>query len=725
MAESGHDLERGRGPVRAIRSASRSPVLREVGRVAPVRPSLPAALRALVATGVPLLAAYLLGEPGLVWAATGGFVGALVDAGGSYRARAANLGAVALAGAAAGALGAALGHSLPLAVLGMLLWGGAGAFLRVYGSVGTNAGLTSSVTFAVSLAMPVGAGEALARGGWLLAGGAWAAALVLLIWPLRPHLPVRAAVARCYRALGAYADEIARLAERGGGEHGAAGRGFDAVRQALEEGWSAFGARARWSARGRRTASTERLLVLLEAVDRMLGALFPLADVVERLPDAPPRASLVRAARELAEFASALAPAVARGGRGAPPPPTWSPLELEAAASEEERAALRHAEELVGTLREFANGAAEVVAGASRPPGSVPPPQAARGPGEWLRPVREHLSGESVLLRHALRVGVTAAVGVALSAALRLEHGHWVTLTILFILQPSGGLTLVKGMQRVVGTVLGGVVAALVPRVLLDPAALLAAVALLAAAAVATFRVNYAVFAFFVTPTFVLLAELQAGTWDLAGTRVVDTLIGGALAVAGARLLWSVPERRSFPGHAAAALRAVSDYLRAVARGGGEAAEALAARRRLGLAIIEASESFQRLTLEEGGEPRAVEAQHAVVVYLRRLGSAAVALGTAPPADPAERAVGRRFAATAAEALSSLAEAVAEGRAPPPLPPLLGPELRSGPVRLQLERLDRPIRVLHDAAAATASAGPRAAAPGRSRASRTRSSPGT
>lgn len=668
--------------------------------MAGVRPSVSGAVRAALATGVPLLAAHALGEPGLVWMAIGGFIGALVDRGGSYGERARNLAAVSLGSAVAGAVAALAGHSAVLAVPGMLIWASAASFLRVYGVAGANTGLTSSVTFAVSLAMPLLPAAALARGGWLLAGGAWAALLALAFWPLRPLLPARSAVGRCYRALAAYAREIAEWAEREPGEHGVAGRGFDGVRQALEEARGTLG--SGWDGRGERGAAAEQLLVLLETAEQMLGSLVALSDVAERLPGGPCRPAVAGALREVGGYVDALAGGI--GGRGAPPVPRLGARESCAASQPEERAALTHADDLLRTLREFADGARETLEG-GRPASGTEPARDERGRGAWLDPLRDNLSADSVLLRHALRVGVTAALAVAISRGFRLEHGHWVTLTVIFILQPYAGLTLVKGLQRVVGTVVGGIVAALLPLALHHPVAPPVVISLLAAAAVVTFPLNYAIFAFFVTPTFVLLAEMHTGSWDLAGARVVHTLIGAALAMAGARLLWSLPERRRFPAYATEALRAARDYLRAAAEA--RAQPALAnrlpeLRRELGLAIINAGESFQRLVIEEGAGARAPEAEHTLLVYLRRLAAAAVALATAPPLSPPEAAALRDLVAGAEDTLESLARALAEGRSPPPLPPPADPAACPSRLRLEVERIDRPIRVLHSVIARAA-----------------------
>ena len=55
---------------------------------------------------------------------------------------------------------------------------------------------------------------------------------------------------------------------------------------------------------------------------------------------------------------------------------------------------------------------------------------------------------------------------------------------------------------------------------------------------VTSFIGDYGLYAVFMTPTFILLAELGARDWHLAGLRIVNTLIGCALGFAAARLLW-------------------------------------------------------------------------------------------------------------------------------------------------------------------------------------------
>ena len=52
------------------------------------------------------------------------------------------------------------------------------------------------------------------------------------------------------------------------------------------------------------------------------------------------------------------------------------------------------------------------------------------------RSLRQNLRFESDAFRHALRVGIGATIAVALSKTFAVNHGYWMSLTLVFILQP-------------------------------------------------------------------------------------------------------------------------------------------------------------------------------------------------------------------------------------------------------------------------------------------------
>jgi uncharacterized membrane protein YccC len=186
--------------------------------------------------------------------------------------------------------------------------------------------------------------------------------------------------------------------------------------------------------------------------------------------------------------------------------------------------------------------------------------------------------------------------------------------------------------------------------------------------------VNYLIYSVFLTPTFVLLAEMSAGDWHLAQLRALDTVIGGALGLAGAWLLWPAPEHARYPELAASAIRAAAAHLRTVAtlwtNTDEESSGALAAaRREAALAVGNAEASFERLVAESARSRRALEPGMTLLVFTRRLIAADIALGTLryAPGAGALRDEVAEFSRRLTTSLEVLADAVAAQRAPPPL----------------------------------------------------------
>ena len=292
-----------------------------------------------------------------------------------------------------------------------------------------------------------------------------------------------------------------------------------------------------------------------------------------------------------------------------------------------------------------------------------------------METIRASLTLDSLAMRHALRVAIVTAVAVLVTRLLHLPRGYWVTITVLIILQPYGGATVLKALQRVLGTVAGALLTVALVAVIHDARGLLVAIFILATICVAFLRVNYLVYAVFLTPTFVLLAEMSAGDWHLAEVREIDTLIGGALGLLGAWLLWPTPERDRFPELAAQAIRAAAAHLRLVAsmwsRTDDESSVALAAARRdASLAATNAEASFERMVVESMRRRRELEPGTTLLTFTRRLISADIALGTMRHA-PEAKAIGaaiQQFAESLTGALECVADAVASGQPPTSCP---------------------------------------------------------
>ena len=690
--------------------------------LAPARPAWAAGLRAAIATVAPLTAAHLLGLGGAgTWMSLAGFGGALADRGGPYRARAGTIGALTVASAATVVLGTLAGSRPTAAVAVTLLVAVICSLARAYGNAGASVGGSALVTYVVALAFPSAAlGEALSRAAYVGAGGLWAMLVALVLWPLQPYRPVRRAVAGAYRAIADYADELVGQSPVQPGIVRAA-----AVRTALE------GARADLASmrRGRagETGRGERLLVLDEIADQLFGHLIGIKDVVETIPpdarDPAAQAALVAALSSFVVTARATADGIEAQEDAPPVVVPWRGDALRAVLARAVRSGgpspdvVEQYQQAAGLLDRLAEYAAvgTATAAAVHRGGAVPGLESALEIEEAeprppvLAPLRAALRPDSLILRYAFRVGLVTAAAVALTAWLGLLRGYWVTLTAVLVLQPYAGLTSRRALQRVLGTVAGGVLTAALAALFHDMAAILALAFVFSGISVALLPLNYAVFSVFLTPTFVLLAEASAGEWDLAWLRILNTVLGGALALVGSRLLWPSPESARLPAGLVAAVEAVRRYLRRVVALFGDrspqAGRSLrSARRDAGLAILNAEESFQRLLAEHRGGPGELEPLMALLTYARRVTASSSALALSRYAiGPTSPEALRPFAEAADAMLDDVGAAIAEGRSPGPWEVLPQPGEGQGPVppllRGRLSRLERQLRTLHDAAA--------------------------
>lgn len=718
-----------------------------VARFAPVRPSAKAGLRAALAFFVPTVVGGALNLPGGLWLAVGGFNTSFVDKGGSYHARFRAMGGTAVAAAVAAVLGSLAGMHPVLAIPAALLWVTAWSFAGVYGAAANLTGNIAATTFVIALALPADSAlGALESGAALLGGAAWAMVLSLVLWPIRPYRPARKAVAACFDAVADYAEAMSRVAQGGledtwqaliQEQHGRIRETLELARTTLTATRQGRGERGRG----------ERLLVLLEGADAMFMGLIALGEDLESLgppvsgPVADPRAAVAVALLDCANTARDLVRLVQVEGHSRRPRPEWdgravrdalTDLDARGLVTRLERARLLDVARLLTEMRERADVALDTACRLPGPPtAGMPPPArelAEEAPPSLLEPVRAHLTLGSEVLRHALRVGLTTTAAVWIASVFRPNHGYWVTLTVLTVMQPYTGPTFLKALQRVLGTVVGGLLAIAVASWLQDPHALMALLFCTAALCVSLIPLNYGLFTVFATLTFVLLAEMGSGDWTLATVRIVNTLIGGALALAGTFFLWQRSEEERFPTQMAEALRADREFFAVLStawqQGEPPAGATLAeVRRKLGLATINAETSFQRLLNEPRWRTEPLEPLMTLLAFTRRFAAVCTLLASrrSVPTTPAAREALERYARAMDGAMEDLADAVLHRRRPRPLPgldALIGwnvptPDMAGAALgseapllQSQLERLGRQLSVLHAAATRRLEAAP-------------------
>ena len=177
-----------------------------------------------------------------------------------------------------------------------------------------------------------------------------------------------------------------------------------------------------------------------------------------------------------------------------------------------------------------------------------------------------HLTLHSPVARHAVRIGAAMGCGYLLISEIpQLSHGNWILLTIAVILRAQYAVTRQRRNDRLIGNLIGCVAAAGLLRIDI-PELQLGVIPLAIGIGHAYVRVNY-----LVTSTAACIMALMSlhfldpFTASPIGTRMLDTVIGAAIAFLFSRLLprWEYQEApqmvdslmRSFTAYMGDALR--------------------------------------------------------------------------------------------------------------------------------------------------------------------------
>lgn len=155
----------------------------------------------------------------------------------------------------------------------------------------------------------------------------------------------------------------------------------------------------------------------------------------------------------------------------------------------------------------------------------------------WLR-LRNNLTPESALFRHAVRMSVVLCAGYAIIQITGLHHGYWILLTSLFVCQPNYNATRHRLTLRIVGTIAG--IALGLPVLYFVPS-LEGQLILIVVTGVLFFAfrlVQYAQATMFITLLVLLCFNLLGEGFEVAMPRVIDTIIGCAIAWAAVSFIW-------------------------------------------------------------------------------------------------------------------------------------------------------------------------------------------
>lgn len=181
----------------------------------------------------------------------------------------------------------------------------------------------------------------------------------------------------------------------------------------------------------------------------------------------------------------------------------------------------------------------------------------------WLR-LRRNMSPESALFRHAVRMSLVLCAGYAFIQFTGLQHGYWILLTSLFVCQPNYNATRHRLALRIIGTLVG--VAIGLPVLLLVPSieGQLVLIVLTGVLFLAFRNVQYAHATMFITLLVLLCFNLLGEGFEVALPRIIDTLIGCAIAWAAVSFIWPDWKFRNLPRVLDRAMNANCRYLDAI-----------------------------------------------------------------------------------------------------------------------------------------------------------------
>jgi len=677
--------------------SNRTNFLRFILQPEPGKPAIANGLRAALALGIPMLLGQLTDhrKSGLFVALIAYFVN-LANVGGPYRIKATAM-VAATVGMAISVLVGTLVAGVPmLALVLTLLWGLGSGFASLYGNAGSTVGLVVGLSFISAIAQAGDLAIALLRFLLCLMAGGWAMLLSLVMWPATPYKPIQAAVADCYNALADYIQAFQNNAIPTGID---SATGYDLeIRKALENARTALGAER--IGKQARSWMDEQLLVLIQDAERLFGSVVALIELIEINSRYQQFRSVQLLVDDALDQLLVITLAIAKVISGKPAVISFENLNrIHEALREQEhlqRIAISVAEanypalvaltDLVLMIEKLIKQLHYTDITATTKAGIkirgrdvdtlVAVEEKQRSP---LRILRDNLTLDSAIFRHAIRLGVTLTVGVAISQLAKLQMGYWVTLTIMLVLKPDFGGTFKRFFHRVGGTILGATVAAVLAAAIANKLILSIITVLAVFFGISLLRVHYGYATFFFSIFVLLIIDLtQPIGWHFAGIRVFNTLIGAGLAFGGHYLMWPRWERQRLPSQLAAALRQCRNYFEkvmAVYQGEKEdSAAIISTRRRTGLAISNAQTSYQGLL----GEPKTslglVEPVMALLVYMGRFTNAVTVLAVhldhfrrTQPLPELET-----FAQEITVLLEQLADSVQQGISPPPLPDLEG-----------------------------------------------------
>jgi uncharacterized membrane protein (TIGR01666 family) len=237
----------------------------------------------------------------------------------------------------------------------------------------------------------------------------------------------------------------------------------------------------------------------------------------------------------------------------------------------------------------------------------------------------DNFSFSSTAFKHALRVSLVCLVGFILAKTIANgHHSYWILLTIIVILKPGFSLSKQRNYQRLIGTVIGGIVGIVILRFIPNRDTQFILLIVFMIGTYSFTRLNYVVSVLFMTP-YVLILFKFLGVGLLVREREIDTVIGSTIAFIASYLLFPSWEYDNIQDILKDVIYANLNYLVKIAESitGIEVGtiEYKLARKDVFVKSANLSASFERMTSEPKRRQKNVKDVHKFVVLNHILSS--------------------------------------------------------------------------------------------------------
>lgn len=626
------------------------------------------ALRNTVGVILPLIAGYALGMPrGGLAMATGALNASYSDGSDPYAQRAKRMLASTTWCSVAVLLGGLTGHHNVASVAIVLAWTFAAGMLVSLGTTAADVGVISTVMLVVYAAQALTPGQAVSSALLTLAGGLLQTGLSVALWPVQRYDPERRALGALFLALAksVRAPVIAAKAppatpESLQAQNALAGLSRDENLEAIryrsllnqaERIRVSLTVLARMSLRLERESSGHQAI---EIVDSYLENA---SKILDDLGESLLTGKKLEGERDRLVLSVALANQLHEGNAG----------ERGTFAAAVAQNARHQMDALSGQLR-----AAIDLASRATPQGQAEfEKEEARQP-LWLRfggvlaTLRGNLNLQSTAFRHAVRLALCVAVGDAGGRLFESHRSYWIPMTVVLVLKPEFAVTFSRGILRITGTIAGLVLAtALFHFLPIHTATEIALIAVFTFLVRWVGRANYGIFGVTISALIVLLLAIAgASPTDAIHARGVNTMIGGALALA-AYAAWPTWEKAQVPELFAKLLEAYKKSFHQITQGylepdAANEKERERARQQARTARSNLEASLDRLSAEPGVTPEQMSRWNAMLASSHRFAHAMMAMEAGVPqtAAASPRPEFRKFRDDAEKTLDLLAKAL-------------------------------------------------------------------